>query len=386
MIELDLRTALQIVHVIGVAFGVGGATACDFLFLRAIQRNAINFSEYLLIHAITRVVTAGLILTIVSGIGFLIYYQINDPKLLTNQKVWAKATIVAVLVLNGALLHTYVLPFMRSRAGTALVNKKMFGFRHFFILAGVVSGISWYGAVVLGLWRQLNFNVSYGEVITFYALTLMLGFAVCIPVMSWLLRRSSSKRSNLDHSRESLFHDALTGLANQRYFDEYLQREQDRATRYGEDFAVLYLDLNDFHALNERYGTYAGDAVLKVVAQKIAKLFRSPDIVARYGGDEIAVMLPCTNSAGAKFSAERVRQMLAQNLFDVSEDTGLARAQSIEISATVGVATFSSARLIGRSALELACEAAEAAKVVVKIEGGNISVTAMTDLKVAVST
>lgn len=381
MIELDLRTAMQIVHVIGVAFGVGGATACDFLFLRAIQRNAINFSEYLLIHAITRLVSAGLILTIVSGIGFLIYFQIYDPKWLANQKVWAKATIVAVLALNGVLLHAYVLPFMRSRVGTALVNKKMLGARHFFILAGVVSGISWYGAVVLGLWRQLNFNVSYGEIITAYVLTLMLGFAACIPVMSWLLRRSASKRSNMDHARGSLFHDALTGIANQRYFDDHLQREQDRATRYGEDFAVLYIDLNDFHALNDRYGTYAGDAVLKAVAQKIAKLFRSPDIVARYGGDEIAVMLPCTNNSGAELSAERVRQLLAKNRFDVSEDTGLACANSIDISAAIGVATFSLSRLVGRSALELACEAAEAAKKA----GRNKIALALPDVKVAVS-
>ena len=373
MIELDLRTGLQIVHVVGVAFGVGGATACDFLFLRAIQRNAINFSEYLLIHAITRLVTAGLILTILSGIGFLINYQINDPKLLANEKVWAKVTIVAVLTLNGVLLHAYILPFMRSRVGTALINKTMFGTRHIFILAGVISGISWYAAVVLGLWRQLNFKVSYGDVMTAYAAVLAFGFAACVPVMSWLMRRSSYKRSNLDHASGSLFHDALTGIANQRYFDDHLLREQDRATRYGEDFAVLYLDLNDFHALNERYGTYAGDAVLKAVAHKIAKLFRSPDIVARYGGDEIAVLLPCTDSSGAELSAERVRRMLAQNRFDVSEETGLARANCIAITAAVGVATFSLSRLVGRPVLELACEAAWTAKVT----GGNMIATAM---------
>ena len=381
MIELDLRTSLQIIHVVGVAFGVGGATACDFLFLRAIQRNAINFSEYLLIHAITRLVTVGLILTILSGIGFLINYQINDPKLLANEKVWAKVTIVAVLTLNGALLHAYILPIMRSRVGTALINKEMFGTRHIFILAGVISGISWYAAVVLGLWRQLNFKVSYGEVMIAYAAVLALGFAACVPVMSWLMRRSSYKRSNLDHASGSLFHDSLTGIANQRYFDDHLLREENRATRYGEDFAVLYLDLNDFHALNERYGTYAGDAVLKAVAHKIAKLFRSPDIVARYGGDEIAVLLPCTDSSGAELSAERVRRMLAQNRFDVSEETGLARANCIAITAAVGVATFSLSRLVGRPVVELACEAAWTAKVT----GGNMIAMAMPEASLPAS-
>ena len=102
--------------------------------------------------------------------------------------------------------------------------------------------------------------------------------------------------------------DPLTGIANRRHFDDLLAMEWRRATRLGTQLALVMIDLDDFHALNERYSHLGGDACLKSVAEAMAHCLRRPfDIVARYGGDEFVALLPDTDAAGAWRVAERLR-------------------------------------------------------------------------------
>jgi diguanylate cyclase (GGDEF)-like protein len=86
--------------------------------------------------------------------------------------------------------------------------------------------------------------------------------------------------------------DALTGLHNRRYFDEVLDREVARASRYGRSLALILLDLDDFKAINDRIGHLAGDAVLADLGERVREALRSADIACRVGGDELAVILP----------------------------------------------------------------------------------------------
>ncbi len=102
--------------------------------------------------------------------------------------------------------------------------------------------------------------------------------------------------------------DGLTGIANRRHFDEYLQLEWRRAERDGRPLALLIADVDHFKAYNDVYGHQAGDESLRRVAQAIdAQLSRSIDVAARYGGEEFAVILPETPLAGALNIAERMR-------------------------------------------------------------------------------
>jgi diguanylate cyclase (GGDEF)-like protein len=105
--------------------------------------------------------------------------------------------------------------------------------------------------------------------------------------------------------------DDLTGVQNRRYFDLFLQREVDRARRYGRGLAVLLLDLDGFKQFNDAYGPGRGNEALKAVTDCIlAEVHRGSDLVARYGGDEFSVILPETTLTGAGGIAEAIQSRL----------------------------------------------------------------------------
>lgn len=106
-------------------------------------------------------------------------------------------------------------------------------------------------------------------------------------------------------------YDRLTGLYNRAYFDECLLREVARAKRYDTELSVLFLDIDNFKAVNDNHGHLAGDFVLKEISQAIVGEIRSEDIASRYGGEEIIIILPETKKTTGLILAERIRQLIA---------------------------------------------------------------------------
>ncbi len=105
--------------------------------------------------------------------------------------------------------------------------------------------------------------------------------------------------------------DGLTELANRRCFDEYLEKELQRARREQQALALLMIDLDYFKRYNDRYGHLAGDDCLRRVAQAIKQNLKRPaDLAARYGGEEMAVILPATDIQGAEQIAQQIRQAI----------------------------------------------------------------------------
>jgi diguanylate cyclase (GGDEF)-like protein len=106
--------------------------------------------------------------------------------------------------------------------------------------------------------------------------------------------------------------DALTAIHNRRYFEIMLQKEVDRSQRYSRDLAVIMADIDRFKQYNDAFGHPAGDRALQEVARCITQgARRGLDVVTRYGGEEFAIILPETNTEGAKIVAEKIREEMA---------------------------------------------------------------------------
>jgi len=105
--------------------------------------------------------------------------------------------------------------------------------------------------------------------------------------------------------------DGLTGLYNRRTFEERLDVELARRTRYGQAFSLALLELDGFNTANDRFGEAAGDELLKSVATILGTHTRKMDVAFRLGGDEFAILMPGTALDGARTFAERCRQYIA---------------------------------------------------------------------------
>jgi diguanylate cyclase (GGDEF)-like protein len=156
---------------------------------------------------------------------------------------------------------------------------------------------------------------------------------------SYLLRRRQlALRRRLNAANDELGRharlDPLTALANRRHFDEFVRQSWDDAARRGAELALLLVDIDHFKAYNDRFGHQAGDDCLVAVAQALVSCVRRPgDLVARWGGEEFAVVLPNTDAATAAQVAERMRTAVAARRH---VDDGSALAGTVTVS--VGLA------------------------------------------------
>ncbi|MEA3107167.1 MAG: two-component system, cell cycle response regulator [Gammaproteobacteria bacterium] len=132
--------------------------------------------------------------------------------------------------------------------------------------------------------------------------------------------------------------DFLTGWHNRRYLQQRLKEELARAQRRGGTIACLMIDIDRFKAVNDGYGHLAGDNALKEVAQRVDTQIRSMDTAARFGGDELAILLPESSAAEAATLAERIREVIAAVPFALTAEVERT------LTVSVGVASVSPGR------------------------------------------
>ena len=132
--------------------------------------------------------------------------------------------------------------------------------------------------------------------------------------------------------------DALTGLANRRYLMTRLQEEVQRAQRHGTPLAVVMVDLDHFKQVNDTHGHAAGDRVLQNLGALLMDSVRATDLAARFGGEELTLVLPHTGTAGALQMAEVLRQKIAEQAHAV-EGATLRQTVSMGLAAWEGEGT-----------------------------------------------
>lgn len=136
--------------------------------------------------------------------------------------------------------------------------------------------------------------------------------------------------SRINRMHQYALVDAVTGLRNHRYFQVRFRDELKRSDRQGVPTALLILDLDNFKRVNDRFGHAMGDAILRQVARVLERNARAADVVCRYGGEEMAVVLPETGPDDAYRVAERFRLAI--------EQLGEPRGQPVTVS--IGVASY----------------------------------------------
>jgi len=166
--------------------------------------------------------------------------------------------------------------------------------------------------------------LGYGQVVTLPRLSLREADEVG--------RALVSASKTLQEAQHLARHDPLTGLANRAMFNELVDHHVSVCSRTQDPFAVLYVDLDGFKAVNDTYGHVVGDELLRTVATRLRNATRSSDVVARLGGDEFGIALIKTGTSAAR--------TVAGNLTRALSAPYLVGHSSIEISASVGLAGY----------------------------------------------
>ena len=153
--------------------------------------------------------------------------------------------------------------------------------------------------------------------------------------------------------------DGLTGLYNRRQFEIGLEQEYNRTKRHPSDFSLAILDIDFFKKVNDTYGHQYGDYVLKTVASLMKQAFRKTDLLYRYGGEELIMIMPETNIEGAIIPVQRLRRMIEEYDFDYN---GVKAKVTASIGLTMNYSEFNSPAELLKSADEALYKAKESGR------------------------
>ncbi|MFH6783927.1 MULTISPECIES: hypothetical protein [Methylobacterium] len=187
-------TLLVAVHLVGLSFGLGGATMLDFWILRWMRWGSLPGEIARMFLFVGKVVSVGLGLLWLSGLGFLAVYAVESPEKFDNPKLWAKIAVVLALTVNGLLIHAVVLPGVLRDLSRPMLDGVSGRRTAIFLVSGAVSGVSWYAAFALGLMRELNGRVPAGLLLALWLAAVMAAalaaYVYWLHLREWTLRHA----------------------------------------------------------------------------------------------------------------------------------------------------------------------------------------------------
>lgn len=162
--------------------------------------------------------------------------------------------------------------------------------------------------------------------------------AIFVFIVCSLSAKTADDVTRLCHLEHENATDPLMGIYNRRHMDRCLQQEAAKAQRYNLDLSVMLIDIDHFKKINDNYGHQVGDRVLQALAQLIKGSVRDFDMVFRYGGEELLVLLPYTNVNGAMILSERLCEWVAARCL-VKQDVDGCN-EDLRVTVSIGVSSF----------------------------------------------
>lgn len=194
------------------------------------------------------------------------------------------------------------------------------------VYASLIS-LAIYFIYVLSAYYAMRFGNVWFEVI--YPLI----FAI-LAFISMLIVKYLIKSRDFEYQYKLATTDGLTELYNHRYFQEQMRMQVEQAKRYASNFSLIIIDIDHFKRFNDTFGHQSGDAVLRQVALTLKRNVRATDIVCRYGGEEMSIILPNIDKDEAYSTAEKICKRVAEKTYHLSGN----RESNVTIS--LGVATY----------------------------------------------
>jgi len=269
--------------------------------------------------------TAIFVLLILAGLFVLTIHDILPLSFLGSARYVVEGSVAItfatlLLVLTGGSASPFFFAYALIVAGAALVLAP----RLALLVTTIAIGGYVVGVVADPAWLPLTEAQLVAVGVNVAALILLTYVATVV---------AKEQRRSRDAAIQLSTVDSLTGLYNRAYLSAAVDREIQRSARSGRGFCVVMMDLDELKPINDRYGHFHGDRVLRGVSEIIRHGVRRIDTAARYGGDEFVVLLPETDPSGALVLAEKIRQGAA----DLAIETPTER---IRTSLSIGVVAY----------------------------------------------
>lgn len=186
-----LKLICTIVHLIGVACGVGGATVSDLLFFRVLRDRKITPDEFQILRVVSYVVWTSLVLFIISGLGFMYIQFLDQGRVLylDREPFLAKLTIFGIILINAFIFHLKTIPLLRGAVSVTRTMQMFTQHRLLFALTGSISIVGWYTLLVLGVIRLVN-PLSYLQILLLY-----IACVLCATTVAYLVLKLYTKKS-----------------------------------------------------------------------------------------------------------------------------------------------------------------------------------------------
>lgn len=233
-----------------------------------------------------------------------------------------------------------------------------------FTVATVYSGIV-IVYILLALFLFMNYKLWVDIIFP-------LGFMTIVFIVTFLVKYTIMAKAYED-TYQLAIKDGLTGLFNHKYFQETLSRDMKRALRHNETLSLLILDIDNFKKFNDKYGHRAGDAILKQVSSTLKICVRTSDLVARYGGEELAVILYNSNYKNAQLVAHKILNDIQNNVYIFKNHTYK------DITVSIGVSNYPLQALSPSSLIDIADKAMYKAKNNGRNQVGTVDIRAAQD-------